>query len=201
MAVLAPDLIATGKSEQSQLNLFIYYVNINPALRNLDLPSRTARVGGSANPPLALNLHYLVSAYGAEPFGPEVLLAWAMKVFHDTPVVPPSTDPKAVSRPPRWAGRPRRLVAQDSSLSQQIEHIRITPETLTTEEIYRLWTAFQAPYRPSIALQVSVVVIQEHRHVHLQPAGRFGRAERASRCSSPVIAALSPADADSRAGS
>jgi hypothetical protein len=31
---------------------------------------------------------------------------------------------------------------------------------LTTEEIYRLWTAFQVSYRPTTSYQVSVVVIQ-----------------------------------------
>ena len=30
---LAPDLIATGQDEQAQLNLFMYYASINPALR------------------------------------------------------------------------------------------------------------------------------------------------------------------------
>ena len=36
---LAPDLITTGQDEPAQLNLFMYYASINPALRNLDLPS------------------------------------------------------------------------------------------------------------------------------------------------------------------
>src|SRR5579885_2340097 len=84
----APDLIPTGPDEPPQLNLFMYYASINPALRNLGLPSMDASGNALSNPPLAINLHYLVTAYGANPFDPELLLAFAMQVFHDTPVVP-----------------------------------------------------------------------------------------------------------------
>jgi hypothetical protein len=84
----APDLIPTGQDEPAQLNLFMYYASINPALRNLDLPSVSANGAQMSNPPLAINLHYLVTAYGANPFDPEILLAFAMQVFHNTPVVP-----------------------------------------------------------------------------------------------------------------
>jgi Pvc16 N-terminal domain/IPT/TIG domain len=158
----APDLIPTGVHEQPQLNLFMYYVSLSPDLRNLDQPSTDPQGGRLSNPPLALNLHYLVSAYGSKQFDPEILLAWAMKVFHDTPVVPTQTIQNALndllSQPQPTAEA--QLVA-GSTLATQIEHIRLTPETLTTEEIYRLWTAFQATYRPSTALQVSVVVIQD----------------------------------------
>ncbi|MDQ6775592.1 MAG: DUF4255 domain-containing protein [Actinomycetota bacterium] len=184
----SPDLIATGASEQPQVNLFMYYVSLNPALRNLDLPSANGGGQRLSNPPLALNLHYLVSAYGSKQFDPEILLAWAMKVFHDTPVVPPQTIQDALAS---LSGSAEAQLIATSTLAQQVEHLRITPETLTTEEIYRLWAAFQAAYRPSTALQVSVVVIQDteaftsgepvqFRNVSVQPL------------TAPVIDAVSP---------
>jgi hypothetical protein len=156
----SPDLIATGANEQPQINVFMYYVSINAALRNLDLPSTGPGGSRLSNPPLALNLHYLVSAYGSGQFDPEVLLAWAMKVFHDTPVVPSQTIQQALNGLQAQSGAAAQLIT-GSTLANQIEHLRITPETLTTEEIYRLWAAFQTTYRPSTALQVSVVVIQD----------------------------------------
>ncbi len=162
ITAVSPDLITTGLEEQPQLNLFMYYVSLNPALRNLDLPSRNGQGEPISNPPLALNLHYLVSAYGAQQFDPEVLLAWAMKVFHDNPVVPPATIQTALTGLLKESspGTAAALIA-GSGLAEQTEHLRITPETLTTEEIYRLWAAFQTAYRPSTALQVSVVVVQD----------------------------------------
>jgi hypothetical protein len=47
-----------------------------------------------------------------------------------------------------------------SELAEQVEQIKITLESLNTEEISKLWTAFQAKYRPTAAYQVSVVLIQ-----------------------------------------
>ncbi len=61
ITAVSPDLITVGATEQPQLNLFLYYVSINPALRNLDLPSLDGAGHKVSNPPLALNLHYLVS--------------------------------------------------------------------------------------------------------------------------------------------
>src|SRR5208282_1971034 len=64
ISAISPDLITTGKGEQPQLNLFMYYASLNPALRNLDLPSKDSSGNSISNPPLAINLHYLVTAYG-----------------------------------------------------------------------------------------------------------------------------------------
>ena len=188
----SPDLIATGADEQPQLNLFMYYVSLNPALRNLDLPSRNGAGQQISNPPLALNLHYLVSAYGSAQFDPEILLAWAMKVFHDTPVVPRTTIDGALTGLLQGQPGPEQQLIAHSTLAEQIEHIRITPETLTTEEIYRLWTAFQTAYRPSTALQVSVVVIQDTQpFTSNQPVRKHTVSAQPLR--SPLVTQLSPA--------
>lgn len=188
----SPDLIATGTDEQPQLNLFMYYVSLNPALRNLDLPSSNGAGQRISNPPLALNLHYLVSAYGSTQFDPEILLAFAMKVFHDTAVVPRTTIDAALTGLLSGQHGPEQDLIAHSTLAEQIEHIRITPETLTTEEIYRLWTAFQAAYRPSTALQVSVVVIQDTQPFTANRPVRE-RTVSAQPLRSPLITALSPA--------
>lgn len=193
ITAISPDLIQTGPNEQAQLNLFMYYVSANPALRNVDLPSYNGQGGQVSNPPLALDLHYLVSAYGAAQFDAEILLAWAMKVFHDTPVVPSQTIQSALSalgQQPQPSAQAQ-LIAT-STLAQQVEQVRITPEVLTTEEIYRLWTAFQAAYRPSTALRVSVVVIQDTAPVtsNLPP---HTWTVTALPLQGPVIAGLTPA--------
>jgi hypothetical protein len=156
----APDLIVTGPDEPAQLNLFMYYASINPALRNIGLPSMNSSGAQLSNPPLAINLHYLVTAYGANQFDPEILLAFAMQVFHNTPVVPRDVIQSALSALASGSPSNEQQLISASTLASQIEHIRITPEALTTEEIYRLWTAFQTSYRPTTSYQVSVVVIQ-----------------------------------------
>jgi hypothetical protein len=190
---VAPDLVSTGPDESAQINLFLYYASINPALRNLGLPSMSANGASLSNPPLAINLHYLVTAYGSNPFDAEILLGWAMQVFHSTPVVPRETIEQAladlVSVHPAPA---EQQLISGSTLASQAEHIRITPETLTTEEIYRLWTAFQTSYRPTTSYQVSVVVIQDTQsYASNLPVQR--RSVLALPLISPLIASVTPA--------
>src|SRR3569833_1424990 len=40
-----------------------------------------------ANPPPALDLHYLLSAYGAAELHSEIVLGYAMHLLHETPVL------------------------------------------------------------------------------------------------------------------
>jgi hypothetical protein len=64
---LPPDRIdTTNQNQQSQLNLFMYQVTPNQGWRNEGLPSRNRNGERLSNPPLALDLHYLLSAYGAD---------------------------------------------------------------------------------------------------------------------------------------
>jgi Pvc16 N-terminal domain/IPT/TIG domain len=160
----SPDLVPIGANETARVNLFMYYASLNPALRNMALPSRNSQGTAVDNEPLALNLHYLVSAYGSHQFDPEILLAWAMKVFHDTPVVPRAIIQTALTDLLNNSQvSPEAQLISGTTLANQLEQVRITPETLTTEEIYRLWTAFQTSYRPTTSYQVSVIVIRDTR--------------------------------------
>ena len=47
---VAPDLVTTGPEETPQINIFLYYASINPALRNLNLPSMNANGGLISGP-------------------------------------------------------------------------------------------------------------------------------------------------------
>src|SRR5262249_40292104 len=48
-----------------------------------------------------------------------------------------------------------------TTLANQLELIKITPEALSNEDIFKLWMAFQTHYRPTTSYQLSVVLIQE----------------------------------------
>ena len=160
-------IAATNADERSQINLFLYHVTPNSGWRNVGLPSRDVNGGRLTNPPLALDLHYLVTAYGAEEFHAEALLGYAMQLLHETPMLTRQminqtlkpTLPAGVSLPPGLQ------MLSTSDLAEQVELIKICPQTLTTEEMSRLWTATQARYRPTAAYQISVVLIQETKPV------------------------------------
>jgi hypothetical protein len=166
VSAVPPDKIDVLQTNgHSQLNLFLYNVTQNQGWRNAAYPSRDANGERLSNPPLALDLHYLLTAYGAEPFHAEILLGYGMQLFHETPVLPRAAIRKSLSAPSQViegsSGLPVALLNLfTSGLADQVEQVKIWPQTLTTEEISRLWTAFQAKYRPTAAYQASVVLIE-----------------------------------------
>ena len=169
VSVLAPDrVVATGGSEASQINLFLYLVTPNPGWRNEGLASRDAsgRLRLS-NPPLALDLHYLVSVYSGGDLHAEILLGYAMQLLHEVPVLTREAIRTALSpSPATGAALPPALRALvDSGLEDQVEMIKLTPQYLNTEEMSKLWTAMQSHFRPTAAYTASVVLIEAQQPV------------------------------------
>ena len=167
VTALPPDRLTTaGGADSTQINLFLHQVTPNLGWRNERLPSRDA--SGSqrlSNPPLALDLHYLVSAYGAEDLHAEILLGYAMQLFHENAVLSRAAINTALSPSPAVGAvlPPALRALAECGLADQVEHIRITPATLNSEEMSRLWSALQAHYRPTAAYHVSVVLIESTR--------------------------------------
>src|SRR5260370_25467841 len=59
-----PDHLDTGKTgEVTNLNLFLYHVTYNQGWREVGLPSRASDGTPIGRAPLAIDLHYLMSAY------------------------------------------------------------------------------------------------------------------------------------------
>jgi hypothetical protein len=164
VTALAPDLINTSATGPSQLNLFLYQVTPNPGWRNVGFPARDASGARIGNPPLALDLHYLLMAYGAQQLHAEILLGYAMQLLHETPILTRDAIRKSLSAPtlvPSGGGLPPAMLnLYTSELAEQVELIKIWPQILSTEEISKLWTAFQTHYRPTAAYQASVVLIE-----------------------------------------
>jgi hypothetical protein len=137
---------ARGGGTPNQLNLFLYQTAINPAWCNMVIPARV-KGGESGFPPLALDLYYLVTAYGSKDDETlsHRLLGQAMRCLHDHTTL--ETDELRNALP-------------GNDLHAQGERVRITLQPLSLEEISKLWTAFQTQYRLSAAYKVSVVLIE-----------------------------------------
>ncbi|MHB8595737.1 MAG: DUF4255 domain-containing protein [Ktedonobacteraceae bacterium] len=144
-----PDAANNDTNFTHQVNLFLYHAMPNAAWRNMPIPAR----GDSAQPPLALNLYYMITAYAREQgdsgdIASHNLLGRAMRVLFDHPVLS-STD----------------ITFPGSDVENQVDRIRITMQPLTIEELYRLWTGFQTQYRLSVSYEVSVILIESSRAV------------------------------------
>lgn len=163
VTALPPDRVATGQDEPNQLNLFLYQVTSNPGWRNVGLPTRGGDGGRLGSAPLALDLHYLLTAYGAKDLNAEILLGYAMLLLHETPVLTREQLRVVLGGKPLVDGEILpgpfgTLSAAD--LADQIELVKITPVFLDTEDLSKLWTAMQARYRPTVAYVASVVLLE-----------------------------------------
>ena len=160
---LAPDVIPiNGDGAVPRLNLFLHQVTPNAAWRNVDLPSCDASGRRVSNPPLALDLHYLLTAYGIAELQAEVLLGYGLQLLHENPVLSRAAI-RAALNPSPTSGALLPSVYQalrSADLAEQVELLKITPTAMNAEEMSRLWSALTAHYRPTAAFQVSVVLIE-----------------------------------------
>lgn len=133
---------------RARVNWFLYRVRPNPAYVNMEPPAtgwRTAR----GRPPLALELHYLLTTFPAPltTTGDEVqfahrALSAVMLALHETAVV--------------GEGDPR----LSPLASPLVEPLRITPDDLDLEDLTKLFTAGTQPLRLSAGYRVSLVTIE-----------------------------------------
>ena len=164
VSTVPPDRVpAPNGGEETRLNLFLYLLTPNAAWRNIGMPARNSRGDRVGDPPLALDLHYLLTAYGAQDYYAEILLGYAMQLLHERPVLGRDDVRTALTSSLTGAGTglpPNLTNLANSGLADQVELIKLTPESLSTEEISRLWAAFQTSYRPTAAYCASVVLIE-----------------------------------------
>jgi len=143
---------ARDDQNNDQLNLFLYQVLPNAAWRNMDIPQHL-RSGETGIPPLALNLYYMLTAYGKDndDIRGHRLLGLAMSTLYDHALLGTSDIHTALSIGSNEL---------NSELQNQVERVRITLQPLSVEEIFRLWSGFQTQYRVSVSYEVSVVLIE-----------------------------------------
>ncbi len=162
---LPPDRFGVGGADETpanRLNLFLYRISPNTGWVNERLPARTSAGTRMTNPYLALDLHYLLSAYGSEELNDQIMLGYGMQILHETPVlgrdaVRTSLAGGAVDGailPPAF----QQLGAAD--LAEQVEQIRLTPYYPDLEATSHLWSSFNTSLRPTALYQASVVLIE-----------------------------------------
>jgi hypothetical protein len=138
VTILAPD--ETGGDRR--VNLFLYKVQENATLKNLDWTVRRDDPARLVPPPLSLNLFYLMTAYAPSDAQTgnttaHAILGEAMRVFYEHAIVPPAY-----------------LAA---GLQDAREQVKIMQNFLDLEELSRVWSTFTQPFRLSVLYEVSVV--------------------------------------------
>ena len=175
VTVLAPD--ETGGDRR--VNLFLYRIRENAALKNLDWQVKPGRVPPMvAAPPLSLNLYYLLTAYAHnDPLTGNAtaheLLGEAMRAFHEHAIVP------------------RDALVQ--GLRNAVERIKVMLSPLEPDELGRVWSTFSQPFRLSVMYEVSVVQLESlAERPASAPVHRVGVPNVRVPYRSPVVEQLEP---------
>ncbi|MDQ1012577.1 DUF4255 domain-containing protein [Streptomyces sp. NPDC002867] len=159
------------------ITVFLYQVTPNPSMRNADLPTRASDGTLRKRAAAALDLHYLISAYGeeAELVG-QRLIGCVVRTLHEIPVLPKDVIELAAERP-YLAG---------SDLAESPQKVRFSPIVMDIDETSKLWGMLhQTPYSLSVAYQASLVLLEgrerptpakpvEERTVKVLPFGAPG---------------------------
>jgi len=156
---LSPDQLS--KVTEDTLNVYLYQVTPNSAYRNVDLPTRSQDGKTiTAKPQLAVDLHYLLTAYTIhnDELKAQEMLASAMIILHDNEIIARSKIATTIQNPNH--NKDNDIVA-GSNLADQPESIKLIPQAMSLEELTKLWTVFfQTSYRISTAYQASVVLLE-----------------------------------------
>lgn len=139
MPACAFELVSGGQlagdiDESTRITLHLYRVTVNEH-------SRQMRRSGAPNVqpvPLSVDLHYLLSAWAANPVDEQVPMAWAIRQLYQVPML----DLANLSPDAGWGPD---------------EAVQVLPAELSTEDVMRIWDALEPSYRLSTSYVARVV--------------------------------------------
>ncbi|WP_069814579.1 DUF4255 domain-containing protein [Streptomyces sp. TP-A0874] len=148
------------------ITVFLYQVTPNAARGANDLPTRAADGTLLRRPAAALDLHFLISAYGEESeLVGQRLIGCVVRALHEVPVLPKALIEEAVERP-HLAG---------SDLAGAVDRVRFTPTRMDIDETSKLWGMLhQTPYALSVVYQAALVLVDgRERPAPAEPVRRL----------------------------
>ncbi|MGW4392145.1 Pvc16 family protein [Streptomyces sp. NPDC004685] len=133
------------------ISVFLYQVTPDTSQRSNDLPTRAADGTLVKRPVAALDLHFLITAYGDETeLVGQRLIGSVVRALHEIPVLPKDIIELAGERP-YLAG---------SDLAESAQRVRFTPTVMDVDETSKLWgMLYQTPYTLSVVYQAALVLI------------------------------------------
>lgn len=125
-------------TQNALIHVYLFRVEVNPFFEN-NPPIRPDSTT-IQEPPLGLNLQYLITPYGPNQQEIQLTLGEVMSVFHQTRIIPQAS--------------------LDISIQDLTEELRVVPLSLSLDQMSELWRAFDGrSYRLSVAYEVSAVVV------------------------------------------
>jgi len=165
VTVQRPEAASNGAQGDPKINLYLYRVTPNAGWRNSEINFRRANGADPGNRGkdkveyraiIPLNLHYLISFYGAESeLQPQRLLGGVVGVLQENAQLSLGRVRNAVQSRGYLAGSDL-----DFQL-EHIEHVQLSPILLDLEEMSKIWSVFfQVPHALSVAYEAAAVLIE-----------------------------------------
>ena len=133
------------------VSLYLYHIAINASRRNA--AGRLDPSGTRHQPPVPLDLHYLLTAWAKDAITQQRLLGWAVRLIQNAATLPAGVlnahDPHTVFQPD--------------------ETVEIVWENLSQQDIFDIWDVARANQQPSAAYVVRIVEIESSIPVEEYP--------------------------------
>ncbi|GAC1634773.1 MAG: hypothetical protein NVS9B10_30920 [Nevskia sp.] len=133
------ELVSSGQlagtiEDSAHITLYLYRITVNEYGRQMRRPGSPSNLAA----PLGIDLHYLLSAWAANPLDEQVALAWAIRQLHQFPVL----DASSLSPEAGWGPD---------------EVVQVIPAELSNEDVMRIWDALDPAYRLSMSYVARMV--------------------------------------------
>lgn len=141
---ISPHIISSSYSDDAdRLNIFMYMSGYNQSWKNSVHPSMEGKKGYKDL--LGIDLHYVLTAYSKSELHTEILLGIGMKALNKNPVI---TGEKMLQVT-------EKNFLKNTFSGNESQMITISLLPLNISEISQIWTAFSAPYHPSVYYKIT----------------------------------------------
>lgn len=130
----------TAVNSANRLSLWLYQISENEFMKNQPMRRGVNGPNQDQFPPLALNLHYLVTPFGPSGEADHLILGKTMQLLYDNATL-----------------------LMHEPVDNVVEELRIILCPLKLEELTRIWESLREPYRLSVCYQVKVTRIDSQR--------------------------------------
>lgn len=124
--------LAGEQDEGTRITLYLHRITLNEHSR---------QPAGKSDRTLSLDLHYLLTAWAANPLDEQVTMAWAMRQLHLHPLL----DVSSLSPEAGW---------------HRSDSVQVIPSELSNEDVMRIWDALTPAYRLSASYVARVVQLE-----------------------------------------
>jgi hypothetical protein len=161
VSTVRPDRLGKDGKMTRGVNIYLYRVTPNAQFRNVDMPMRNSDGGYLRAPIMAVDLHYLISAFGDETtLEPQILLGATVARMHEHSILHRNIIQQGMES--------SASIVEGSDLDEQRPKVKILMDNLSTEDLSKIWSVlFQTPYQLSSAYVLGPVFL--HSDVQLEP--------------------------------